>query len=346
MDKKVFSILLIIVSFFVFCTKDKNPVDNRISIDMNKLEEAEESASQIGNIKSLIIQHDTTVLIERYFHGADENYKDDVMSVTKSFISALIGIAIDKGFIQNVDQTLSDYLSEIMELDEQRGAITIHQLLMMSCGLEWHGLTTSSEYLNWINSPDQLTYILDKPFDHTPEVDFNYSDGASHLLSVILTEATEMSAHNFAKQYLFEPLGFNETIWSVDNREYNIGSTRLRISPRDMLKFGTLYLNEGEYSGQQLISSEWVDISTTIQISTRSAIPFGPDYGYLWWITNINSHHVYFANGFGGQFIVIVPDLNVVVVATGDWRYSDQAAGQYWYSIIELIMNEILPAFS
>ena len=342
----LFLILIYITIFSTSCSKEKNPINPSTSkVDMEQLENAENSAGNIESIKSLLVQQDTTILMESYFHGADENYKDDVMSVTKSFISALIGIAIDKGFIDNIDQTLSDYLSDIVELDEQKAAITIRQLLMMSCGLEWLGLTTSEDFLAWMNTGYNINFILDKPFTHTPGVDFNYSDGASHLLSVILTEATGMSAHNFAKQYLFEPLGFGHTSWITDNIGCNIGSTRLKVTPRDMLKFGVLYLNEGKLKGQQLISSDWISTSTTSKISTLNAIPYGNNYGYLWWVTNIDSHHVYFANGYAGQFIVVVPDIDVVVVATAEWNYIGQTAGQFWYEIITVIMQEVLPAF-
>jgi len=154
-----------------------------------------------------------------------------------------------------------------------------------------------------------------------------------------------MFTHDFARDYLFNPLGFATTTWRMGEGAYNIGSTTLKVTPRDMLKFGTLYLNEGVYGDQQIISADWVRVSTRAHISTQNAIPYGSQYGFQWWVSNVDEHDLFFANGYGGQFIVVVPELKVVVVTTADWRYSDQTAGQYWYEIIQVIMEDILPAF-
>jgi len=346
-SKKIFLLIVILPLLLLSCKKESNSVATTLSpAEMERLEEIADEAGQIASIRSLLIQYDDETIIERYYHYANALMKDDVMSVTKSVTSALIGIAVDKGYIENVDQTLSDFLEGVVEPDEQRGAITIRQLLMMSCGLEWHGLTTSEDYLAWIDAPDQLTYILDKPFDHTPGVDFNYSDGAAHLLSAILTEATGQSAHDFARQYLFEPLGIDNTAWGEDNRGYTIGSTQLQISANNMLKFGNLFLHKGMWNGERIISREWIETSTATHLSTHNAIPYGSNYSYLWWVGEYRDHSFYFANGYGGQFIVVVPDFKLVVVATANWRYSDQEAGQYWYQIIQTIMDDILPVFN
>jgi CubicO group peptidase (beta-lactamase class C family) len=299
-------------------------------------------------MKCLLVARNGVLVSEEYFQEEDgPESQHDVRSVTKSLTSALIGIAIEEGFIENVDQTLADFLvgSVVDSLDEAKGQITIRQLLTMTCGLEWFEIGAYSEYNDWITAPDQIEYILNKPMVTTPGMVFNYSDGAAHLVSVILTEATGMNALEFAEQYLFAPLDISGRPWRTDNRGYNLGGVALEITPRDMLKFGTLYLQNGVYEGVQVIPAAWVSASTESHISTNNAVPFGPNYGYYWWIGRAYSHDYYFANGYGGQFLVVVPDWNLVVVATGNWRgIGRDQAGEQWYNIISVIMNNVLGA--
>ena len=209
----------------------------------------------------------------------------------------------------------------------------IENLLTMTGGHEWRELGGSSEFPIWINSPDQIDYVLDKPVVSPPGTRFDYSDGGAHLVSVVLSVATGMSAHDFAERYLFEPLGIGDTWWPVDNRGYNIGGAGLQISPRGMLAFGTLYLNGGNLGNRQ----------TGTHVPTGNTLPYGPRYGYFWWRGNAAGMDFYFATGYGGQFIFVVPESRLVVVATCEWRYAIPQANSHWSGIIDLIVNQILP---
>ena len=341
---------LLTISFVLYngCSESDDPFPNATSQNINshQLAEAYEIARNIDGMRSLLLERNEVLVSEEYFNGVGPDDVYDVRSVTKSFTSALIGIAIEKGFIQSVDETIADYFTnvEVDSLPERKGNITIRQLLTMTCGMEWHELGGYSEFSQWVNSPDQINYIIAKPFTSVPGTHFNYSDGAAHLTSVILEEAVGMGTVDFANQYLFNPLGLGEKTWWADNRGYNYGGVGLCVTPRDMIKFGRLYLNHGVYNGQQIIPVSWVNESTQTHISTNNVVPYGSSYGYYWWIANERGHYIFYATGYGGQFIFCVPDLNLVTVATCNWQNTGVHADEHWYAIIQMFMNNILPA--
>lgn len=192
---------------------------------------------------------------------------------------------------------------------------------------------------------DNLQYIIDLPLVTTPGTMFNYSDGASHLLSAILSQATGMSTLDFASENLFEPIGITGYEWITDDRGYHLGASYLRIKPHDMVRFGNLILNNGLYAGQQIVPESWINEMTTTKISTIDDIPYGPEYGYQIWLGSVSGHSYYMATGWGGQFIIIVPDFQLVVTTTC-WTsgLTDQQAGEHWMSIVQIIFEMILPS--
>ncbi|MGD8306722.1 MAG: serine hydrolase [Ignavibacteria bacterium] len=335
-------VLFIFLSVFLISCSESGPTQPPVNFD--QLNEAYDIARQMQEIRSLVVEQSGSIIAEEYFNGYDPQDLHDVRSVTKSFSSALIGIAIDKGFIESVSQTLSDYLNPAENyLEDGRGDISIHQLLTMTAGLEWFELGGNSEFNQWVTSPDQINYYLNKPFVSPPGTQFNYSDGAAHMVSVIVKEATGMSASDFADQYLFQPLGITIRPWLADNRGYNYGGVGLKITPEDMLKFGRLYLQNGVYNGQRIISSSWIELSTQNHIETNNVVPFGQNYGYYWWLTHEHSLDIYFAMGYGGQFLILVPERDTIIVATCRWWNTGGRADENWYQIISLIMNYIIP---
>jgi len=193
----------------------------------------------------------------------------------------------------------------------------------------------------------KLLYILNKPFISDPGESFNYSDGAAHLTSVVLSQATNMTANEFAKEHLFTPLGIGDRYWTTDNRGFNYGGVRLYLYPDDMLRLGKLVLNKGKWNNEQIVTKDWIDESTEFQISTDDIIPYGSSYGYYWWRASANDYDFFYANGHGGQFILIAPAVEVVIVATTNWSgLSDPQAGSLWYNLINIIVNEVLVSFS
>ncbi len=312
------------------------------------LAEAADQLSQVVGMRSFLVARNGALVAEEYFNGTDPSDVHDVRSVTKSVTSALIGIAIDEGFIQGIDETLADYLPGpvLQSLDPAKGAIRVEHLLSMTAGFEWHQMGDGPDFNLWVQADDQIQFVLDRPLVHEPGTHFTYSDGVAHLLSVILTEATGMKAVEFAEQYLFEPLGIGRRSWIERSGGYNSGGVGLQLTPRDMLAFGTLFLNRGVRDGRQIVPAAWVWASRWPHVfvtMSPDGVPFSPAYGYLWWVGAGSEHPFYFANGYGGQFIVVVPETAMVVVTTCDW-YGVEGADEHWYEILRTIVQTVIPA--
>ena len=153
-----------------------------------------------------------------------------------------------------------------------------------------------------------------------------------------------MNLQDFAQQYLFDPLGIDSRPWITDNRGYPLGCVALYLTSRDMYKIGTMFLQNGMYNGRRVISENWIRKSTEAQIATGGAIPFGNNYGFLWWVDESDGIEYYMAMGYGGQFIKVVPEKNLVVIATCDWYLNEIQTSQNWYNIISIIVDKIIPA--
>jgi CubicO group peptidase (beta-lactamase class C family) len=269
-------------------------------------------------VHSLLVVREGSLVMEAYFPPYSHRVRQNTFSCTKSFTSALIGIALREGYIESVDQRALDFLPDVaLPEDDPRYAITIEDLLRMRCGLYWPESSVSYSsgeniLMQMLRSPDWIQFILDQPMETTPGSVFNYNSGCSHLLAVILREATGMSPLSFARQYLFEPLGITAVSWMPDRTGANFGGGGLWLRPRDMAKFGQLYLQGGVWNDQQIIPADWVEAS--VSDST---------YGYQWWML---AGGAYAALGYRGQRIVVFPDREMVVVITAD---QPSATSQY-----------------
>ena len=310
------------------------------------LDRAYGQARQTPGILSLLVQRHGVLVAEEYFHGSAPDSLNQVWSVTKSVMSILTGIALERGHLSSLDQTLQDLLPPVLDsLPPDKGRITLRQLLTMTSGLQWHEFDGGGEYSRWVTSDDMIQYVVDRPWAYEPGQAFLYNTGGSHLVSVILTEATGTSTMDFARQNLFGPLGIEQAEWWTDERGYFTGGMGLWLRPRDMLKIGEMFLREGTFGGTRVVSAEWVRESTAPFVSTGNAAPYGPQYGYSWWVGQGQGHDFYFANGYAGQFIFVVPELDLVVVATSSWRGMDwNTAGAQWGGVIDVIVNGVLPA--
>lgn len=347
--------LLSIIILTFSCSEESSQSDKSLypeaeeqNIDGGQLAEAFTNAEEIDDLQGLVVARNNVIVAEVYFNdaGPEPDPNLHVMSVTKSISSTLIGIAIDKGFIESVNKTISDFLPDEVELTNPAlGQVTIQNLLTMTCGHDWHEIGPTSEFSDFVNAPNQLDYIVNKPIINTPGTVFNYSDGAAHLISVILSIATGMDASDFANMYLFNPMGLGDRFWRNDKQFFTYGGVGLHIGNHDMIEIGNLYLNDGYYNEQQIVSPDWIDTVASFKISTNNLIPFLSDYGYFWWLGSAHGHEFFCANGYGGQFIFVVRELNLVVCSRSDYRgLSRDQAGENWYNILNIIINQILPA--
>jgi len=276
-------------------------------------------------IYSLLIIYDGYLICEKYFnrkfHGGT---KHAINSCTKSIISALIGIAIDKGHIKNIDQKVIDLFPEraINKIDSRKEKMTIKHLLTMTTGLEWDETTLSfydplNDLNQLLNSPDYVDFVLDKPMVAEPGSLFNYNSGASHLLSAIIYNTTGKKPLKFAGEHLFRPLGITKINWQRDPHGIHFGGRGIALIPRDIAKFGYLYLNNGVWKGEKIISKEWIVNSTKRSFS----LELDADYGYHWWI-DCNDDSIFFASGWGGQRILILPNHKLIIIFTANLGYS------------------------
>lgn len=327
------------------CSKDQHETG---LVDYNRLNEAFTDAEQIDNIKSLVIYYQDTIIKESFYGTGAADVRHDVRSVTKSVSSILIGIAIDKGYLSSVDQTLGEFIDTLVyTITPVECAIKIRHLLTMTGGFEWDETTSVSGYNNWITAENQVQYLLDKPMAHEPGTFFTYNSAASHLLSLIITKVSGMNTRDFALQYLFQPLGIQEIEWETDKQGIYNGGAGMEITPHDMIKIGKLILNQGVYNGKTILSRDYINEAILSKISADSFVPFSSGYGYCWWTGQSVKGNYAFANGYGGQFIVVVPDLNLIVVATNIWSgVGSTVANEQWYRTLDLIINKILPAFN
>lgn len=291
-------------------------------------------------IDSILIVRNGYIVFEQYLNP---DYNQDslrpIFSCTKSVLSALIGIAIDKGYIDSVDQKILDFFPNqtVANLDSRKENLTIKHLLTMTSGLEWHEFDVSygapnNSFTQLVTSPNWVQFVLDRPMVAAPGEVWNYNSGEFHLLSALLQNVTGLSTEDFAIDSLFAPLGIVDAFWQTDSHGIPFGGSGLELTPRSMAKFGFLYLNNGTWGAQQLIPKDWVAIST----SSYSSVDTSTDYCYGWW--RKPDLHAFYALGFAGQFIFVIPQYDLVVVfASSDlthWPYFD-LLGQYIFASVE-----------
>jgi CubicO group peptidase (beta-lactamase class C family) len=286
--------------------------------------------AQAINLHGIVVIRHGTIVAERYYGGFSEATRAEVYSVTKSFVSTLIGIALDRGMLESIDQPVLGFFPDrpFENVDERKQAMTIRNLLTMTSGLEWD--ESDATYMQMAGSPDWPKYILDKPMAFHPGSQFEYSSGASHLLSAIVQTSSGMNTIDFARANLFEPLGITGAQWIADSGGIPIGGWGLQLTPREMAKLGFLFLHRGQWDGRQIVSSDWVNAATKKQVQADN----GLGYGYQWWI-NLGDG-TYMALGRYGQAIYVNPGLDLVVVITAHEDNHDRAMG--------LIGAFILPA--
>lgn len=344
----------LIVLAFGSCASDRplEVVETRFplaaaqNIDAAKLGEAYDQARLNRGVKCLLVVRNGVLVGEEYFQSDGRDSLYHVRSVTKSVVSILFGIAVDKGLIPSLDATVKDYLGNDFDgIPPITGSITIRNLLTMSGGFQWEELQNFTDFDNWAYAADHVRYVLMLPVVNAPGTRFTYNTAACQVLSAIFRKATGYHLLQFARENLFEPLGMVGTRpWVADDDGYNYGGYRLSLKPLDMVNIGLLYLNEGEFNGKRIVPAEWVRASTRIQISTNNVMPYTSGYGYLWWVGRTGQYDYFFANGYGGQFIVVFPALRLIVVTRSDWTYSGRTGPDQWMSTMGIIVTHVLPA--
>ncbi|MBX7151065.1 beta-lactamase family protein [bacterium] len=308
-------------------------IPSSVGVDSLKIESGITKANSSAYIFSLLILKNNLLISENYFKGKTVNDNYSIRSVTKTIVSALTGIAIKENKISSIDKKVKDFFPEYFfsTTDPLASKITIKHLLTMTAGYHWN------EAIDRLYG-NRIEWAINLPMDTIPGRIFNYSSAVPHILSGILTRATHTGTLEFADKNLFQPLQIQTPIWDKDPQGFYNGGSGLNLTARDMAKVGFLYLNHGCYGGQRIVNSSWVDSSGVDQTN-------GYEYGYLWWIGHTSVYSYYYALGYGGQMIFVVPDLALVMVTTANPVVNDTESAQTIGLVTDIFENDIIPAF-
>jgi CubicO group peptidase (beta-lactamase class C family) len=291
------------------------PAD-QVGLDSGRLEQAVADIGALEGVQGVLVARHGRLVAERYLRGSAGRRPHNMKSASKSVLSALAGLAVAEEVL-DLDQQIADLLPEAAGLDDSgKQRITVRHLLTMTSGLE---STSFGNYGSWVASRNWVRAALDRPLQAEPGTRFAYSTGGTHLLSATLARAAGRSTHDFAREHLFAALGIRHSAWARDRQGIHVGGNNLSLLPRDMLKFGQLYLNRGRWAGKQLLPWQWVDESTRPGlVGPRGRGRIYGGYGYLWWLRGLRERGAYIASGYGGQYIYVSPaeDLVVVIIST------------------------------
>jgi len=296
--KLILCFFLLVISFF---TNAQSPIDT-----LTYLKES-------PNVYAILLAKNDKVIFEKYYNHHTENDLFNDQSLTKSVVSLLVGIAIDKGYIKSVDEPVSDFFPEIKsDTDKRKQAITIRQVMNQASGF-YH----EEGMFAYLQLPDPSGYVIKAPLTAEPGKAFRYSNAATHLLSVILTKSTGIDTRAFATKFLFGPMGITDFDWKKLNDGYYDGAGLLSIRLRagDMLKIGLLVLHNGRYGSKQLVPEKWISqiLEPQIVYHTELGLP-GSMYGLCWYHANYHGTKVIYGQGWGGQHVFVIPTLNAVAV--------------------------------
>jgi len=299
-----------------------------LGLDVNRIAELPgRLRAEHPRVKTVVVVRDDRLVWEDYRAGFGPDDLQNVASVTKSVISALVGMAIADGFVRGVDQKMISLLPGDMlpPADSRFNDVTVEHLLTMTSG-----------YKGVLGSQVRAGTALRQPMAAAAGMVFEYESSGMHLLSVMLAHLTGMPTARYAERKLFAPLGITHYNWFTDDDGYHYASHELYLRPRDMARIGQLYLQKGVWRGRRLLDEAYVERSTTSRVKTKR--PDAPDYGYLWWPTHsYRGAPAFAAAGFGGQFIFVVPSQSLVVAANSDVQ--ERGLGATY------IREAVLPAF-
>jgi CubicO group peptidase (beta-lactamase class C family) len=292
------------------------------------------NAAKVETLHALLVVKNGYLIAEGYFNGGAIDQKTRLQSVTKSYTSALVGIALDQGYLLSVDQKMMDFFPELATriTDPRKNQITIREMLQMRAGYPWEEST--AKLFQMLYHGFRPSLLADVALVRDPGTDFEYSNLTSHLLGIIVARATGTDLKSFAEEHLFSVLKVEAGDWIQDWEGYYNGHADLHFTARDMAKFGLLYLNDGEYEGKQIVPADWVHDSLLTYSEHAWNYRVGRNftdmgYGYQWWSARAGNHRFNLAWGHGGQQIVLVDELNMVIVVKADPLFGQHGGGPW-----------------
>jgi CubicO group peptidase (beta-lactamase class C family) len=317
-------------------------------------------------VHAILIERGGRLVYEQYFEAFDQRWGEplgrvsmsrdtlhDLRSVTKSVVSALVGIALAEGAIKTLEEPVIGWFPDYPDLNTpERRRVTLAHVLGMTSGLEWNEdipyTDPRNDEIRMTRDPDPLRYALSRPFVHEPGAEFNYNGGSTQVLAAVVARATKKPLRDYIRSVLLQPLGITEFEWLGDVAGLPNAASGLRLRPRDLAKFGSLYLHGGRWNGKQVIPADWVEQSTRRNFKFRPRT--GPDaggefgYSYFWWYNCVPTRagliEVRAAVGNGQQRVFVMPGLDMVVTVLAG-RYNDPGASTLGSRILR---DHIIPA--
>ena len=302
-------------------------------------------ADQLEFVNSIVIVRNGYLVADVYYNGWEANEAHNFKGVSTCVMSALMGIALRENFLDSLDQKMLDFFPDYVSsnLDQRKNDITIQHLLMMKAGFDRERNNYMQIYNsdNWIKSTIDLTLLSD------PGEKFRYNTFQAHLLSGIITKESGMSTLDFANKYLMSPLKTSIKCWERDPQGVYFGGNHICMTPRAMAKIGLLFLNNGKLEDNQIIPAEWIELSrdnySGLENHTRGELQ-EYNYGYLWWLGKIKNYEAFLEIGYGGQNLIIIPALNMVIVTTAHYGVDWERADWQEQEVLKIVANDILAA--
>jgi CubicO group peptidase (beta-lactamase class C family) len=324
------------------------PADNHYASQIEAIGNRSTNGSPVDYLQSsgttaFLVIHDDELVYERYFNGYNERSLNTSFSMAKSFASALVGIAIDEGYIKRVDEPITNYIPELLEKDKRFRSITIRHLLTMTSGIKYE----EGGDLPWSEDADDTkTYYatdlrelaLNCQIEGKPGKYFEYNNYNPLLMGMILERATGMPVSHYMEEKLWKPAGMEaDASWSLDSKKdgFEKMESGVNARARDFARFGMLFAKEGNVRGKQLISRGWVKESTRADTNTDPSL----DYQYFWWVNTTDGKNHFSAQGNYGQYIYVAPEKDLVIVRLG--KEEGEKGYGYWTDLFDELSTKL-----
>jgi CubicO group peptidase (beta-lactamase class C family) len=353
--------LLIVSVLIASCEKTPTEADSRKHMwdwstpqaqGMNPdiLDSAFVRAEAAGFVDGLLVIRNGFIVAEEYYNGYDEFRPHNIMSVSKSFLSAITGIALHRGHIDSLEERVLDYFPEYgyQDIDPRKYNITIRHLLTMRMGMRGEAEDNYAVYMEIYNSDNWIRATIESPLAYDPGERMSYNTFQTHLLSATITNATHRSMRWFTTTFLLNPMNIDVDSWERDPQGYYFGGNSMHFTPREMAVLGFLYLNDGRLNDLQIVPGDWVALSLSPSTTFTHPNEWGAyknyNYAYLWWLGQINECDLFMAYGYGGQFVIVFPGLNLIVVSTADDQVNPDTSTIQEWAIFDIVARYVLPS--
>jgi len=317
-------------------------------MDAQLLDSAFILASRYGFVDGLLVVRNGKIVAEAYFNDFTADIPHNIMSVSKSMLSAIAGLVLDGPYGLDLEDRMLDYFPQYNSdrLDPRKQDISIEHLLTMRMGIERESHNNYSVYSELYHSENWIQSTIEYPLSYDPGERMSYNTFITHLLSGVISEATGKATDKFAHRHLFAPMGIDIDYWEKDPQGICFGGNSMHVTPREMAVFGLLYLQKGMLQGKQIIPQTWVEQSLSPSTDFTHPNEWGSwknyNYAYLWWLGQFSEYDSFMGYGYGGQFVIVFPDLNLIVVTTAKNEVPPETTTTQEWALFDLVNKYIL----